>query len=43
MPLLATFLLTVARELGHRGIDRIEDTHGHLQRNRERLEEVQYE
>lgn len=35
-------IFTVARELGHRGIDRIEDTYGHLQRKRERLEEVRY-
>lgn len=35
-------IFTMARELGHRGIDRIEDTSGHLQRKRERLEEVRY-
>ncbi len=36
-------IFTVARELGHRGIDRIEDTYGHLQRKRERLGEVRNE
>lgn len=35
-------LFTVAQELGHRGLDRIEDTYGHLQRRRERLPEVRY-
>lgn len=33
---------TVARELGHRSLDRIEDTYGHLQRRRSRLAEVRY-
>ena len=35
-------LFTVAREMGHRGLDRIEDTYGHLQRRRSRLPEVRY-
>lgn len=35
-------LFTVARELGHRGVERIEDTYGHLQRRRSRLAEVRY-
>lgn len=36
-------LFTVARELGHRGVGRVEDTYGHLQERRSRLQEVRYE
>lgn len=36
-------LYTVARELGHKGISRIEDTYGHLQARRSRLPEVRYQ
>lgn len=36
-------IFTVARELGHKSLDRIEDTYGHLQTRRERLPEVRYE
>lgn len=36
-------LFSVARELGHKGVSRIEDTYGHLQNRRTRLEEVRYE
>lgn len=36
-------LYTVARELGHKGVARIEDTYGHLQQSRSRLAEVRYE
>lgn len=36
-------IYTVARELGHTGIDRIRRTYGHLQKRRDRLEEVRYE
>lgn len=35
-------LFTVAREMGHGSIDRIEDTYGHLQAERVRLPEVRY-
>lgn len=35
-------LYTVARELGHKGVSRIEDTYGHLQKRRARLAEVRY-
>lgn len=34
---------TVARELGHRGVSRIEYTYGHLQDRRSRLAEVRFE
>lgn len=36
-------LFTVARELGHKGVARIEDTYGHLQKRRSRLQEVRYQ
>lgn len=36
-------IYTVARELGHTGIERIRRTYGHLQKRRSRLEEVRYE
>lgn len=36
-------LFTVARELGHKSVDRIEDVYGHLQSRRQRLPEVRYE
>lgn len=35
-------LYTVSRELGHKGVSRIEDTYGHLQRRRSRLAQVLY-
>lgn len=35
-------LFTVARELGHKDVGRIEDTYGHLQERRSRLSEVRY-
>lgn len=36
-------LFTVARELGHKSVDRIEDVYGHLQSRRQRRPEVRYE